>query len=82
MASLKNYEGSVRSGAPGHARNDSIPGSIGSPLASPGLRQHSASGALSRRSSDWQEVEEKEGDSKAGEQAEHESHDTPLATNT
>nr|OQO16812.1 hypothetical protein B0A51_16540 [Rachicladosporium sp. CCFEE 5018]OQO18543.1 hypothetical protein B0A51_15139 [Rachicladosporium sp. CCFEE 5018]OQO26683.1 hypothetical protein B0A51_07683 [Rachicladosporium sp. CCFEE 5018]OQO30411.1 hypothetical protein B0A51_03041 [Rachicladosporium sp. CCFEE 5018] len=54
VASLRNYEGSVRSGALGHGRNDSIPGSIGSPLASPLIRHASTSGALSRRSSDWQ----------------------------
>jgi len=59
VSSVKNYEGSVRSGALGHGRNDSIPGSIGSPLASPGLRHPSASGALSRRSSDWQMAGEK-----------------------
>lgn len=58
--SLRNYEGSVRSGAFGHGRNDSIPGSIGSPLASPGFRHPSTSGALSRRSSDWQAREEEE----------------------
>lgn len=56
VSSLRNYEGSVRSGALGHGRNDSIPGSIGSPLASPGPRHPSTSGALSRRSSDWQEA--------------------------
>jgi len=62
VGSLRNYEGSVRSGALGHGRNDSIPGSIGSPLASPGLRPAGASGALSRRSSDWQDAgEEKDG---------------------
>jgi len=60
VSSLKNYEGSVRSNALGHGRNDSIPGSIGSPLASPGLRHPSTSGALSRRSSDWQERYEKD----------------------
>lgn len=59
--SLRGYEGSIRSGALGHGRNDSIPGSIGSPLASPGLRLASGagnSGALSRRSSDWREMAE------------------------
>jgi hypothetical protein len=56
--SMRNYEGSVRSGALGHGRNDSIPGSIGSPLASPGVRHPSTSGALSRRSSDWQDAPE------------------------
>ena len=59
--SLRNYEGSIRSGALGHGRNDSIPGSIGSPLTSPGMRLASGpgnSGALSRRSSDWREVAE------------------------
>ncbi|KAK3646727.1 hypothetical protein LTR56_008491 [Elasticomyces elasticus] len=60
VASLKNYEGSVKSGALGHSRNDSLPGSIGSPLASPGLRQPSTSGALNRRSSEWQELQERE----------------------
>ncbi|KAK1087993.1 hypothetical protein LTR33_000784 [Friedmanniomyces endolithicus] len=60
VASLKNNEGSVRSGALGHSRNDSIPGSIGSPLASPGLRQAGTSGALSRRNSDWQDLQERE----------------------
>ena len=57
--SIRNYEGSIRSGALGHGRNDSISGSIGSPLASPGFFRHaSASGALSRRSGEWQEREE------------------------
>lgn len=57
--SLRNYEGSIRSGALGHGRNDSIPGSIGSPLASPGLRIASGNnGALSRRSSDRREMAE------------------------
>ncbi|KAK3110067.1 hypothetical protein LTR53_016027 [Teratosphaeriaceae sp. CCFEE 6253] len=65
VGSLRGYEGSIRSGALGHSRNDSIPGSIGSPLASPGLRQHGgASGALSRRSSDWQELHDGEGEGK------------------
>lgn len=58
--SLRNYEGSMRSGGLGHSRNDSISGSIGSPLASPGLRQPGI--PLSRRSSDWQEVEEEDAD--------------------
>ncbi|KAK5138406.1 hypothetical protein LTR08_003467 [Meristemomyces frigidus] len=59
VSSLRNYEGSVRSGAIGHNRNDSIPGGIGSPLVGPGLgvlnRHGSTSGALSgsRNSSDW-----------------------------
>ena len=58
--SVRNYEGSVRSGALGHNRNDSIPGSIGSPLASPLNRHESTGGALSmsRRSSDWQMTRE------------------------
>ncbi|KAK3673786.1 hypothetical protein LTR78_006340 [Recurvomyces mirabilis] len=60
VASLKGYEGSVRSGLLGHSRNDSVPGSIGSPLASPGLRQTSGGGALSRRSSEWHGMQEKE----------------------
>jgi hypothetical protein len=61
--SIRNYEGSIRAGALGHGRNDSIPGSIGSPLASPGFfRQASASGGMSmcmsRRSSDWQDKDD------------------------
>jgi len=56
VSSLRGYEGSTRSGAAGHSRNDSVPGSISSPLASPGVRHPSTSGALSRRSSDWQEI--------------------------
>jgi hypothetical protein len=57
--SIKNYEGSVRSGALGHGRNDSISGSIGSPLASPGFVRHaSASGALSRLSGEWHDSQE------------------------
>lgn len=55
--SIRNYEGSMRSGALGHGRNDSISGSIGSPLASPGFVR-SASGPVSRRSSEWQEKDE------------------------
>lgn len=62
--SLRNYEGSIRSGALGHGRNDSIPGSIGSPLASPGNRQPSTSGIVSRRSSDWQDKREGEEDTR------------------
>ena len=58
VASLKGYEGSLRSGALGHSRNDSIPGSIGSPLTSPTQsRQMSGNGALSRRSSEWADAE-------------------------
>jgi hypothetical protein len=57
--SIRNYEGSIRSGALGHGRNDSISGSIGSPLASPGFIRHaSTSGALSRRSGEWLDREE------------------------
>jgi hypothetical protein len=61
--SIRNYEGSIRAGALSHGRNDSIPGSIGSPLASPGFfRQASASGGMSmcmsRRSSDWQDKDD------------------------
>lgn len=53
VGSLKGYDGSIRSGAAGHARNDSIPGSIGSPLMSPNQNRHlSGAGGLSRRSSD------------------------------
>ena len=55
VGSLRNYEASTRSGAVGHSRNDSLPGSIGSPLASP--RHMSTSGALSRRSSGWADMD-------------------------
>ncbi|TKA56058.1 hypothetical protein B0A55_12061, partial [Friedmanniomyces simplex] len=72
VASLKNYEGSMRSGALGHSRNDSIPGSIGSPLASPGLRHANTSGALSRRSSDWQDLQEREAERVRGAEGEGE----------
>lgn len=58
--SIRNYEGSMRSGALGHGRNDSIPGSIGSPLASPGFVR-SASGPVSRRSSEWQQEKDEDG---------------------
>jgi hypothetical protein len=58
VGSLKNYESSIRSGAVGHSRNDSIPGSIGSPLMSPTQRHVSGNTGLSRRSSDWQEGDE------------------------
>ena len=57
VGSLRGYEGSMRSGKVGHSRNDSIPGSIGSPLVSSKM---GVGGALSRRSSDWAEVENKE----------------------
>ncbi|GAB7361502.1 hypothetical protein MBLNU230_g1558t1 [Neophaeotheca triangularis] len=59
VGSLRNYEGSVRSGALGHSRNDSVPNSIGSPLVSPGFRRGEA---LSRRSSDWQTAQVEEGE--------------------
>ncbi len=55
--------GSVRSGLPGHGRNDSITGSIGgagSPLASP--RDVTLPGRISRRSSGWGEVSEENSD--------------------
>ncbi|RMY50933.1 hypothetical protein D0864_14483, partial [Hortaea werneckii] len=86
LSSLKNYESSIRSGALGHGRNDSISGSIGSPLAtSPGPRQTSLSGApppLSRRSSDWQDareereegIHEEEGDGGVGGSSLHHHH--------
>ena len=48
--SLRGYEGSIRSGALGHGRSDSLPGGSGSPLASPGVSR--ALGASSRRSSE------------------------------
>ena len=66
VTSLKGYDGSIRSGALGHGRNDSIPGSIGTPLASPNPKHASASGALSRRSSDWQELDRGDNDEKDG----------------
>ncbi|RMY12441.1 hypothetical protein D0867_07765 [Hortaea werneckii] len=84
LSSLKNYEGSIRSGALGHGRTDSISGSIGSPLAaSPGPRQTSLSGAppLSRRSSDWQDAREEreegiheEGDEESASLSGHQHH--------
>lgn len=49
IGSLRGYEGSVRSNAVGHVRQDSIPNSIGAPLSQRVL----ANGGLSRRSSDW-----------------------------
>nr|POE85448.1 hypothetical protein CFP56_43764 [Quercus suber] len=55
--SARNYESSVKSGAMGHGRNDSIPGSIGGSLTSPAAKHISATGALSRRSSDWAEAD-------------------------
>ncbi|KAK5171250.1 uncharacterized protein LTR77_004394 [Saxophila tyrrhenica] len=57
VGSLKGYDGSIRSGAIGHNRNDSIPGSIGSPLSPNQNRQLSGTGGLSRRSSDWADAE-------------------------
>ncbi|GAB1731258.1 hypothetical protein NU195Hw_g4228t1 [Hortaea werneckii] len=92
LSSLKNYEGSIRSGALGHGRNDSISGSIGSPLAtSPGPRQTSLSGApaLSRRSSDWQDareereegIHEEEGDEGVVDSSHHQRHEAPGSTN-
>lgn len=75
VGSLRNYEASVRSGAVGHGRNDSLPGSIGSPLASP--RHMSTSGALSRRSSGWAEMD-KEGD-EDHQEAEHGQEAKPVA---
>ncbi|KAI7329702.1 hypothetical protein KC367_g6196 [Hortaea werneckii] len=92
LSSLKNYEGSIRSGALGHGRNDSISGSIGSPLAtSPGPRQTSLSGAppLSRRSSDWQDareereegIHEEDGDEESAAPSYHHRHEAPATTN-
>ncbi|TKX18864.1 hypothetical protein C1H76_8986 [Elsinoe australis] len=53
--SLKGYEGSIRSGALGHARNDSNPGSLNAPLASPGPMPSSraVNEPASRRSSNF-----------------------------
>ncbi|KAK5116705.1 hypothetical protein LTR62_007379 [Meristemomyces frigidus] len=60
VGSLRNYEGSVRSGLLGHGRNDSVPGSIGSPLVSPtGFRQASG-GALGGRSGEGLSMRERE----------------------
>ena len=56
--------GSIRSGIPGHGRNDSVTGSIGghaSPLASP--REVPSQGKISRRNSGWGEVNEEDIDS-------------------
>ena len=58
-ASLKNYEGSVRSGLLGHGRNDSIPGSVTSPLVSPLSGNARPTGLSSRRTSI--EKEDREG---------------------
>lgn len=60
VGSLRNYESSIRSGKAGHNRNDSIPGSVGGPISSSSLKHQS--GALSRRSSDWQRLEAEEND--------------------
>ena len=57
--SLKGYEGSIRSGAFGHGRNDSIPGSVTSPLVSPLSGNARPTGLSSRRSSI--EKEDREG---------------------
>lgn len=62
VSSIKGYEGSVRSGAVGHGRQDSIPGSIGAPLA----HRHPTSGGLSRQNSDWAGATGKDGET-AGE---------------
>ena len=73
VGSLRNYESSVRSGKASHTRNDSIPGSIGSPLTPGGAKHTSASGGgLSRRSSDWQHAEDEENENK--EEEEEEEH--------
>lgn len=74
--SLKGYEGSIRSGALGHGRNDSLPGSNSSPLASPLPVTGSQRGLLSnsRRNSDRLEMEEEavdeRGEWESGEQTE------------
>lgn len=60
---------SVRSGLPGHGRNDSITGSIGghgSPLASP--REVPPPGRMSRRNSEWGDVNEEDFSSDKDEQ--------------
>ncbi|KAF4551873.1 Hypothetical protein D9617_12g037630 [Elsinoe fawcettii] len=53
--SIRGYEGSIRSGALGHARNDSNSASINAPLASPGVAPSSraTADATSRRSSHY-----------------------------
>ncbi|WPG98543.1 Hypothetical protein R9X50_00133500 [Acrodontium crateriforme] len=66
VGSLRGYEGSVRSGAVGHNRNDSIPGSISSPLASPGIRQPIIGEGLHRRDSDRQDFRDHEEDHEHG----------------
>lgn len=61
VGSLRNYEASVRSGAVGHGRNDSLPGStLGSPLASASPRVVSVNGGggvLSRSSSGFADMD-------------------------
>lgn len=60
VASLKTPrgdDGSIRSGAVGHSRNDSIPGSIGAHSLIGQSSHQNRLGALSRRSSDWAEAD-------------------------
>lgn len=57
--SLRGYEGSVRSGAIGNGRTDSISGSIGTPLASPTLSRGMP--VIHRRSSEWREDRDEPG---------------------
>lgn len=77
VSSLRGYEGSTRSGAVGHTRNDSVPGSISSPLASPGVKHPSTSGALSRRSSDWQEITDDKDETSNDDDMEKHNADAP-----
>lgn len=82
-------EGSVKSGKLGHARNDSIPGSIGTPLTSPRMGHVGASEGLSRRSSDWrhegdakeEEVEERVDEEERKSSSEEEERDGEKTTN-
>lgn len=70
VGSLRGYESSIRSGKAGHGRNDSIPNSVGGQI--PSIKH--ASGALSRRSSDWQRRDADENDDEA-EKRSVEEHD-------
>ncbi|KAF2223287.1 hypothetical protein BDZ85DRAFT_261323 [Elsinoe ampelina] len=53
--SIRGYEGSIRSGALGHMRNDSNPTNMSAPLASPGSAPPArvAADTMSRRSSNY-----------------------------
>lgn len=57
LKAIKSDDGSVRSGAAGHSRNDSIPGSIGAPSLMGQSMNQSRLGPASRRSSDWADMD-------------------------